>query len=247
MDAPPATRTAPEPPALTADDAAFWLVCPDLDWSALDEGGRCHDASRETVLCRQGEPSDTVWRVLDGRVRLVRLGPDGDERHVMVIGAGGLVGDTGLWDGGVQLMSAICSSDCRLQAWPAAALRARLATDPALLTQALRLAERRLRVMLQHHALLGNGSAVQRVAHALHGLQALYGRPQADGGRWISVRFTQQEMASICSVSRMSVVSACARLEADGVARREGRHWVVADTARLAGWARGDGARHGGP
>lgn len=213
--------------------AAFWLVNLEHDWSSLVAGLPVRQAAKESVLYLQGAPVRAVHVILEGRVRLVSHTAPGQERHVAVIGANGLVGDCGFWAEGRHQTGAVASTDIRHVELAPQRLAAALHESPLLMRQLLAFGDQRFRVMLQHHALLGAGSALQRVCFALHGLVTLYGAPHPCGQR-IGMRFTQEEMASICSVSRVSVATVLGSLAQRGVIAREGRDIIVRDMPFLA-------------
>jgi len=51
------------------------------------------------VLCREGEPADAVYVLLEGRVGVMLRGVDGEERELSQLAAPALVGHVGMLDG----------------------------------------------------------------------------------------------------------------------------------------------------
>lgn len=211
---------------------AFWLEGRHYDWRALTAGRALRRLGKEAVVFHQGMPVQEVFVVVQGRVRLTTFSAEGRERHVVVVGPGGLLGDAGMGEPGRHLTSAVVSAEAALCAVPRVTLLAAMQADPAVLHQVLAFSDQRFQAMLQHHELLGTGSAIRRVGLALLGLAQGFGTPHADGLK-IQMRFTQSEMASICSISRMSVSTVFGVLAGRGLLLRDGPWVVLPDVAAL--------------
>lgn len=236
------TDFTPGPPAAAprADAAvSAWLTDLRFDWSALTAGARRRRFACEEPLFHQGQSADTVYVIDEGRVRLTTFSADGKERHLMIVGPNGLVGDCGLLAHPSYAVSALGATDGVAVVLPIAALLQALGRDPVLMRQHAELAAHRFRILLQQIELQGPHSGPRRVCHHLMGLLGSYGQPHP-GGTVIAITFTQQEMGNICGLSRVSVSQIFTQLEREGIVARAGRHVLVRDTARLAVRAQGD-------
>lgn len=209
-----------------------WLTKLPFRWTDMDKGSRTRRFAKDETLFLEGQPADTVYVIVEGRIRLTSYAFDGKERHLVIVGPNGLVGDCGLRSTGSYVVSAVAASDAVVQAVPVATLLAALDHHPALMAQQQALASMRLRVMLRHLALQGANSSRRRVCLHLGDLLLSYGVPHADGSA-ISIAFTQQEMGSICGLSRVSVSHIFSQLEREQVIGRAGRLVVVRDPVRL--------------
>jgi CRP-like cAMP-binding protein len=63
----------------------------------------------ETVLLRKGEPAESFYVIVDGTVRVERLG-----RFVRSMSAGGFLGEVALVEGTERTATATCVTDCEL-------------------------------------------------------------------------------------------------------------------------------------
>jgi CRP/FNR family transcriptional regulator len=215
-----------------------WLTDLDYDWSALTAAGREVSFQRDQAIFHEGEPAEMVYLISEGRVRLSTFAVDGRERHLMIVGTNGIVGDCGLPTSGRHVVSALASSPTRLLAIPAKTLLRGLEREPAVARQHAALASRRFRVLLQQLELQAHNSASRRVCHHLVGLSSAYGMPVDEGVR-IGITYTQEEMGNICGLSRVSVSNIFSRLRRDGIVALQQRHTVVKDPAALEAIARG--------
>lgn len=209
-----------------------WLTHLQFDWGTLDEGARRRNFATDETLFLEGQRADTVYLIRSGRVRLTSFGFDGKERHLMILGANGLVGDCALRSTRHYVVSAVAATDTEVSMLPAASLIRALAETPRLAEQHQALSGMRFLVMLRHVAVQGSNTSRRRVCLHLLDLVNSYGQAHRLGTA-ISITFTQQEMGSICGLSRVSVSHIFTQLEREGVITRAGRLVVVVDMARL--------------
>lgn len=221
-------------PEMAADGmiVSAWLTDLRFSWHEAIKGLRTRRFTKGETLFLEGNPADEVYAILDGRVRLTSYACDGKERHLMIIGPNGLVGDCGLWSARGYVVSAVAAVDAVVCAIPTSAMPGILMQHPSLFRQHQQLASMRFRIMLQQLALQGSNSARRRVCHHLLGLMNSYGEPHRDG-TLISITFTQQEMGNICGLSRVSVSNVFTLLEREGVIARSGRLIVICDAPQL--------------
>lgn len=217
-----------------------WLTDLRFSWAPLLEDARALSLHKDQTLFHEGQPAQTVYVILDGRVRLSSFGIDGRERHLMILGANGLLGDCSLPTSAHYGVSALASSEVHLLALPASDFLEALQMYPELAQQHRQLSSRRFGVLLQHIQLQAHNSAGRRVCHHLLGLLHAHGAPTPHGSR-ITITFTQQEMGNICGLSRVSVSQVFSRLERLGVIARHQRHVLICRPDVLALQAQGAG------
>lgn len=235
MRTPPPAFPVPPADALPTQSGQLvsaWLTNLTFDWGGLGQGTRiCTFAVGETLFL-EGQSADTVYLIRAGRVRLTSFGFDGKERHLMILGSNGLVGDCALGSTRSYVVSAVAATDTEVNRVPTATLRSALAASTRLAEQHQALSSMRFLVMLRHVAVQGSNTSRRRVCLHLLDLVNSYGLAHRLG-TVISITFTQQEMGSICGLSRVSVSHIFTQLEREGVITRAGRLVVVVDMARL--------------
>ncbi len=84
---------------------------------------------RHTVLLQEGEPGDTTWFLLQGRVRVFAQEPGGREITHAVVAAGDYFAEMWL-DGGPRSASVMTIDPCVCAVVPAGAVREHLAAHP---------------------------------------------------------------------------------------------------------------------
>jgi CRP/FNR family transcriptional regulator len=209
-----------------------WLTALTFDWREATRGCRRRSVAAEETIFLAGQTASTAYVIEEGRVRLTAFSADGKERHLMIVGPNGLVGDCGLLSSKTYVVSAVAASDAVLSTVQTDTLLHALDHNPQLLRQHHAMTSTRLQVLLQHLAMQGPNSGQRRVCHHLLGLMRSYGKPVA-GGVAISIHFTQQEMGNICGLSRVSVSHIFTELERLGVITRSARLVVVLEPQQL--------------
>jgi len=235
MRAPPAQPHLADSATPRPDDdrvVSAWLTHLRYQWDDLTQGARSRSVAKDEMLFLEGQPADTVYVIQEGRVRLTSFGFDGKERHLLIIGPSGLVGDCSLRATHLYTVSAVAATDSLVLMVPAARMMSALVHDPRMAAQHQQLAGMRFRILLRHVAVQGANSSRRRVCLHLLDLVHSYGKPHRLG-QVISISFTQQEMGSICGLSRVSVSQTFSQLERERVIARDGRLVVVLDPARL--------------
>lgn len=148
-------------------------------------------------LFRRGDAGEGMLILLDGLVRLHLSTPGGRELSIGLMGAGELLGEVALVDGGPRSADATAIT-------PVSALLLRhgdalplVGTDPALATALLRLLAARLRRATEQVEAVGLRGLPQRLAAVLLRVSAM------DASRL--VRLSQGEIASLVAASRPKV------------------------------------------
>lgn len=234
---------APEPestPAPAPAPVSAWLTDLRFDWNEATQGARRQALAKGEPLFLEGQRCQAVYVVLTGRVLLSACASDGRERHLMIVGATGLVGDCAWYAADRHVLSAAGATDAASVAVvPLAQMRAALARHPHLQRQQQQMASLRFRIMLGQLALQASNCARRRIGCHLLGLMNSYGARHGQG-MLIPIRFTQQEMGDICGLSRVSVSNTFNTLAREGVIGRSGALLWVRDVPRLARIAAGD-------
>jgi CRP/FNR family cyclic AMP-dependent transcriptional regulator len=209
-----------------------WLTDLRFDWGDATQGARKKSISKGKPLFLEGQSTDAVYVIEEGRILLTSYSPDGKERHLMIVGPTGLVGDCAWLATRQHVVSAVAATDATVSVVPTAQMLISIEKHPLLQRQQQEMAGLRFRIMLQHLALQASNSARRRISHHLLGLMNSYGVPH-QGGTVISIAFTQQEMGDICGLSRVSVSNTFSTLEREGILGRTGRLVLIRDAERL--------------
>jgi CRP/FNR family cyclic AMP-dependent transcriptional regulator len=195
------------------------------------------DYPRGAVVFHEGEPGDSLYIVLAGKIKLGRRTADGRESLVAVMGPSDQFGELSTFDPGPRTATAVAVTDARLARMPKHALRGWIANRPQIAEQLLRVLARRLRRTNNHLADLIFTDVPGRVAKQLLQLAQKFG--SVEGGQLrVTHDLTQEELAQLVGASRETVNKALADFAQRGWLRLEGKSVVILDRERLARRAR---------
>ena len=174
------------------------------------------------VICTEGEPSDHLYVVRDGRVRVLRHSGHGDQVTLTVLGPGDTLGELSLIDGRPRSASVEALTAVRLVLLPAADVLAVLRADPDLLLAVAAQLAATVRRLTGGTADLVFLDLPRRLA------KLLLAEAREDTGERLRVDLgmSQSGLADRLGVTRQSLNRALA-----GLARRG---WITADAGGFA-------------
>ncbi|MFX0538515.1 Crp/Fnr family transcriptional regulator [Ornithinimicrobium sp. Y1847] len=179
------------------------------DAERLMESMTPHRLARGEVVFREGDPGDSLYVVLSGKVKLARTSGDGRENLLSVLGPGEMFGELSLFDPGPRLTTAYVVSNTEFISLGNEALRAYLADHPEVAMQMLAGLAHRLRRTNEGLSDLVFTDVPGRVAKALLDLSDRFGR-RTDIGLLVAHDLTQEELAQLVGASRETVNKALA-------------------------------------
>jgi CRP-like cAMP-binding protein len=207
------------------------------DVEALANEFELMEVSRGQVLFHEGEPGDSLYIVLSGKVKLGRRSSDGRENLVAVMGPSDQFGELSLFDPGPRTATAVVVTDGRVARLPKTALSKWVEERPQIALQLLRVVARRLRRTNTMLADLIFVDVPGRVAKQLLQLAQRFG--SVEGGQLrVTHDLTQEELAQLVGASRETVNKALADFAGRGWLRLEGKSVVILDRERLSRRAR---------
>ena len=192
---------------------------------------------RGRVVFNEGEPGDSLYIVLTGKIKLSRRAPDGRENVLAVMGPSDQFGELSVFDPGPRTATATAVTDVRLARMPQSMLRPWIEAHPEIGEQLLRVLARRLRRTNDSVADLIFTDVPGRVAKALLQMADRFGSRESDGLR-VKHDLTQEELAQLVGASRETVNKALADFVHRGWIQLQGKSVVVLDEERLRRRAR---------
>jgi CRP/FNR family transcriptional regulator, cyclic AMP receptor protein len=189
------------------------------------------------ILFSEGEPGDSLYIVLSGKVKVVRRAADGRQNLIALMGPSDMIGELSLFDPGPRTATATAVTDARLARLRKSSLRPWLSNRPEIAEQLLRVLARRLRRTNDALADLIFTDVPGRVAKNLLQMAGRFG--SRDGGVLrVTHDLTQEELAQLVGASRETVNKALADFASRGWLRLDGKSVIILDPERLARRAR---------
>jgi CRP/FNR family transcriptional regulator, cyclic AMP receptor protein len=198
--------------------------------------GRRRTYPRGDRLFLEGDPSDAVYLVLEGRARVLTTTAEGNEVTLSVRGPGDLIGEMSALDpGSLRSASVVALDPLRCQVIPSTELLAFLDAHPRTALALLRLTIGRLREADRRRTEFGSYDATRRLARVLVETAdevdsaATAGTPARLG----DLALSQRELAGLIGASRESVARALAELRRRGLIATGRRAITIRDPAAL--------------
>lgn len=194
---------------LFADMPAEQLVSlvPSLDRRAYDKG---------QVILHQGDPGDSLFVVVSGRVRIYTLSPEGHELSVWICDEGDFFGEMALLSGEPRSANAEAMQPTEVLLLHRQAFRTFLLSNPQAAIHTIETLSRRLRSTTESAEGLMSLSVTQRVARRLLELSERYGVAQEDG-LLIDLDLSQEAIATLAGTTRESANRALSALRDQGI------------------------------
>jgi CRP/FNR family transcriptional regulator, cyclic AMP receptor protein len=196
------------------------------------------DLARGDTVFAEGEPGDSVYIVVEGKVKIGRRASDGRENMLAIMGPSDMFGELSVFDPGPRTATATAVTDARVARLRHESLRPWMTQRPEIAEQMMRVLARRLRRTNDALADLIFTDVPGRVAKNLLLLAARFGSAETDGTVRVTHDLTQEELAQLVGASRETVNKALADFAGRGWLRLAGKSVVILDQQRLARRAR---------
>lgn len=217
--------------SLIAGLPAFDGIAPD-DLDRMLAGARSLRVAKDATIFDQGGEAHSFFLLLDGRVRVVKATPDGQQVIVRYIVPGELMGIAHALGRDTYPATAVAVVDCVVLAWPSR-LWAEFATAyPTFGMNTYRTVGARLQDVQTQVVEMATEQVEQRVAHALLRLVRQSGRKTADG-LLIDFPISRQDIADMTGTTLHTVSRLLTAWEDKGLVKSGRRQVSVIEPHRL--------------
>jgi len=179
-----------------------------------------------------GDPSEHVYVVKSGAVKIVGRAPEGRDVILMLLTPGDILGELALTADEPRDHRAEAAEDTLLCAMPRGILIQMIADAPAFGLHVTTLIGRRLRTLRSRVEDLLGKSAPARLAHTLLGLSRHHGI-QDNGGVLIPLRLSQGDLGKLVGLTRETVNGILHVWRAQGLVEMDRRSVRLRDPERL--------------
>lgn len=211
------------------------MVATELPDGALEEFadlGRRRVLARNSVLCREGDPSDEVYLIESGSVRIVMSPLSGNETIISVRRAGQFVGEIAAFDRRPRSATVIAEELTTVSIIPGDAFVERVASRPALAAHFLQVLSSKIRMADSLTIERTTADVPTRVASRLVALAELR-IEQGDPAAGLSIGVRQADLAAWVGSTRETVARILSGFRRDGLIRTGRGSLVIVDLDRL--------------
>jgi CRP-like cAMP-binding protein len=170
---------------------------------------------KNSVIFHQFDGTGGMYLILEGAVKISRVGRDGREVTIVVLGKGNFFGEMSLLDGQPRSATATTTVASRLLVLERESFQTGILPLTGIVAKMLLELSKRLRAADQSIENLALGTVFDRLFHFLGHLARRF--PIVDGRCVISKRPTHQELAELVGSSRETVTRTLATMEKKGL------------------------------
>lgn len=181
--------------------------------------------ARGAPIFAQGDDAAAAHALIDGRVKIVQTGADGQQVVVRFIGPGEMFGSLGMFMGGYPA-DAVAVSDCVEIHWPAAVMTGLMERHPRIALNALGIVGNRLVEVQNRLRELSTQRVERRIANALLRLVRQAGR-RVETGVEIDFPLSRQDLAEMTGTTLHTVSRTLSAWEAQGLVESGRQHVVI--------------------
>lgn len=160
--------------------------------------------ARGEVLFDQGQEATSLFAILTGKVKLVRVASDGRQSVIDLIPPFTTLGTVSVFDNAIRCCRGVAVDDTTTLEVPIDIFLAHMTADPASIRGMIRLLATSQRRRIEGHARMVFSDVPGRVAGALMDLADAFGQA-AGQSRVVQHGLTQQELAEFVGASRETV------------------------------------------
>jgi CRP/FNR family cyclic AMP-dependent transcriptional regulator len=182
-------------------------------------------APRGTVIMRAGDPTDSLYIVMSGRLKVMMGEADGKEVILSILGPGEFFGEMGLIDDNPRSATVTAIEGCELLAVSKRAFKKCLGENLALAMAVMRVLVQRLRAADRKIGSLAMLDVYGRVARLLLDMSE-----NVNGEKIVTRRLSKQDIARMIGASREMVSRVMKDLEMSGYFEVRGSTIVLRDT-----------------
>ncbi|HXX77690.1 MAG TPA: Crp/Fnr family transcriptional regulator [Ktedonobacteraceae bacterium] len=183
---------------------SFFADLPEEEIQALSSATKRRTFRSGEVIFHRDDPGQVFYMIIEGKVKISNISPDGQEVALTVFGKGEVFGELALLDGLPRSADAIALEKVECYTLQRSDFQKAILKNPKIAILLLEALSKRLRNtnnMVEDLIFL---DVYGRVAKKLLELADTHG-VKSDDGIVIDVRLTQQELASMVGASRESV------------------------------------------
>jgi CRP/FNR family transcriptional regulator len=185
-----------------------------------------------TTLFSQGDPSDFLYTIDRGRVKVVKLLADGKEVILEILGAGDPLGAVAVYEAMPYPASAVALEDCELILVRRGDFFALLESSPSLVRGLLNGFSFRLIELTRRIAEVTGSRVETRLARVLLMLAGRMGQPDR-GGMFIPLALSRQDLADLAGTTLETSIRIMSRWGKEGVVLTEKDGFVIRERATL--------------
>lgn len=173
--------------------------------------------ARGEDLFSQGDDADTCFVVLEGRVKLSQVTPEGNQVVVHYVGPGEMLAVAAVFAHSGYPGTAQAVQDATLLAWDRKTIAGLMERHPRIAINALETVGKRFQALQERYRELATERVERRIARAVLRLARQAGKRQPQGGVLIDFPVSRQDIAEMTGATLHTVSRTLSAWEASGL------------------------------
>lgn len=173
-------------------------------------------ASKGEVVFEQGDPAGACHVLVEGRVKVTQLTPDGQQVVIRFIGPGEMFGCIAVFVGGDYPGTATAVTDCQILAWDGRKMGMLMERYPGIAVNALAIVGKRLLALQSRYRELATERVERRIARAILRLARQAGK-RVEEGVLIDFPLSRQDVAEMTGATLHTVSRILSAWEQQGL------------------------------
>nr|WP_289038837.1 Crp/Fnr family transcriptional regulator [uncultured Allobacillus sp.] len=206
-----------------------WLDNLEYDWESVKSLGQVITINKNKTIFHQNESSNYIFVVEKGRVRLTLLSLEGEEKAIAIIGTNGILGECSLNSSNQYATNAVTSTKSRVVRIEREKFITHMMENPTSHNQLMDLITRKYRLLCLQSMELSYTKAFISVCNTFVHLAKEYGENIEDNKIKVTITFTQQEMANLLGITRVSIANHIKDLIDQGYLEKQDKYYVIKD------------------
>ena len=187
-----------------------------------------HKSFKENdVLCREGEKSDKLFLIREGRVKICKITKDGKEQIVYVLSKGDFFGENNIFtSNNISNFSAYAITDVKLCILKKENLEKILIKNPEISLKIIQEMADRINSAENLAQTLATRDVEARLATVLIEFMNKYGQKKEEG-IYINLPLNREQIANYCGITRETVSRRLSKFDKLGIIKLQGNKGLI--------------------
>ncbi|MDZ4992514.1 cyclic nucleotide-binding domain-containing protein [Clostridium perfringens] len=187
-----------------------------------------HKSFKENdVLCREGEKSDKLFLIREGRVKICKITKEGKEQIVYVLSKGDFFGENNLFTSdNISNFSAYAITDAKICILKKSSLEKILLQNPEISLKIIQEMANRINSAENLAQTLATRDVEARLATVLIEFMNKYGQKKEEG-IYIELPLNREQIANYCGITRETVSRRLSKFDKMGIIKLKGNKGLI--------------------
>lgn len=181
---------------------------------------------KNQMIFSEGEPVDTVYIIVSGKVKLYKVSEDGKDIILNILHAGDIFCEDSLFAEKTQTYNAMAMEETNLETYDKSELENLILKQPKLAIKIIKAIRQKLDWYTDQITDFGVKNVRGRLENTLLRIARDHGKA-TDKGLLVDLRLTHEDLASLVGASRVMVTNELKQLRKDKILHTEDRKFIV--------------------